>query len=145
MIGNVVDVNLRLSIVIRRPCTLILSLATCTKRLRWWKKSARSKNVPPNLNVIGTSSRVGAVDVAPVVEAAPVAPVAPVAPEAPVVPTALLAAADCATELDSAALAARAFCTAAPKTVALVPPVLPTDGVAIGAALARVPTVMAPN
>src|SRR5919204_646336 len=65
----------------QRPCTLILLLATCTKRLRWWKKSARSKNVPPNLNVSGTSSSVGAVDVG-VVEplVLPLAPVAPVVP-----------------------------------------------------------------
>ena len=73
--------NLRLSIVIRRPWTLMLSFATRTKRLRRWKKSARSKNSPPNLKVSGTSSRPGAVEA--VVPAAPVGPVAPVAPVAP--------------------------------------------------------------
>src|ERR1043165_1908259 len=52
-------VNLRLLIVIRRPCTLILLLATCTKRLRRWKNWARLSNLPPKVNVSGTLSRPG--------------------------------------------------------------------------------------
>src|SRR4051794_23059563 len=138
MLGNVVEVNLRLSIVIRRPCTLILSLATCTKRLRWWKKSARSKNVPPNLKVSGTWSSAGTLDAGVAVEAAPLAPVAPVAPAE------LLAAADWAAEPDSAALAARAFCTAAPKAVAALAPPLGSVEVT-AAAVARWPTWIEPN
>src|SRR5437764_15133656 len=52
-------VNLRLSIVIRRPCTLILLLARCTKRLRRWKNWARLSNFPPKVKVSGTVSRPG--------------------------------------------------------------------------------------
>src|SRR5436190_21830754 len=52
-------VNLRLSIVIRRPCTLILLLAMCTKRLRRWKNWARLVNLPPKVKVSGTVSRPG--------------------------------------------------------------------------------------
>src|SRR4051812_40260154 len=46
-------------------------LATCTKRLSRWKKSARLKNLPPKVKVSGTVSSPGVVPVA-LVPAAPV-------------------------------------------------------------------------
>jgi hypothetical protein len=83
----VLGAKVNVSIVRSRPLTKIWLLATYTKRLSRWKKSAKSKYVPLKLNVSATVSRAGVV-----VDAGAVVPVVPVVDVVPVPASAALEA-----------------------------------------------------